>query len=159
MAVLSKLHRVLLKTESLILVALLLSMILIAVVQILMRNFFGGGLLWADGYTRTCVLWVALLGAMIASRHHDHIAIEVLLQYLPRHKKGLAKRVSYFLTGVVCFIAAWFSADFVIQEYRFGGKAFADIPAWISEAIIPFALAVIALRYCVAAFMTSKHHP
>ena len=159
MTTLSKLHRFLLKTESLILVALLLSMILIAVVQILLRNFFGGGLLWADGYTRTCVLWVALIGAMIASRHHDHIAIEVLLQYLPRRKKGLAKRISYFLTSVVCFTAAWFSADFVLQEYRFGGKAFADIPAWISEAIIPFALAVIALRYCIAAFMTSKHHP
>lgn len=159
MKALSKLHRVLLKTESLILVALLLSMILIAVVQILMRNFFGGGLLWADGYTRTCVLWVALMGAMIASRHHDHIAIEVLLQYLPRRKKGLAKRISYFLTGLVCFIAAWFSADFVLQEYSYGGKAFAEIPSWWCETIIPFAFAVIALRYCVAAFMTSKHHP
>ncbi|PPD33289.1 MAG: C4-dicarboxylate ABC transporter permease [Methylomonas sp.] len=157
MSVLGKLHGLLLKTESLILVTLLLSMILIAVVQILLRNFFGGGLLWADAYTRTCVLWVALLGAMIAGRQQDHIAIEVLLQYLPSHKKGLAKRISYFLTGLVCFAAAWFSTGFVLQEYHYGGKAFAEIPSWWCEAIIPFAFAVIALRYSIAAFMPHKH--
>ncbi len=156
MSGLQKLHRLLLKTENLLLVLLLLSMIAIAVVQILLRNFLGGGLMWADGYTRTCVLWIALLGAMTASRQHRHIAIDVLVQRLPKHWKDLAHRLSYFLTGLVCGFTAWISTKFVIQEYQYGGSAFADIPNWLCQAIIPFALTVIALRYAVAAFLHSN---
>ncbi len=154
---LHKLHRLLLKTESLILVALLLSMIIIAVAQILLRNFFGGGLMWADGYTRTCVLWLALVGAMAASRRHRHIAIDVLVQHLPRRWKGMAHRLGYLLTGLICIFGAWISTDFVIQEAHYGGNAFADIPNWWCQAIIPVALGVIALRYGVSAFLYNTH--
>ena len=157
MSGLQQLHRLLIKTENLLLVLLLLSMILIAVVQILLRNFWGGGLMWADGYTRTCVLWLALLGAMTASRQHRHIAIDVLVQRLPRHWKGFAHRLSHFLTGLVCGFAAWISTQFVIQEYQYGGHAFADVPNWLCQAIIPFALGVIALRYGVAAFLHNNN--
>jgi hypothetical protein len=43
-----------------------------------------------------------------------------------------------------------------MQEYQYGGSAFADIPNWLCQAIIPFALTVIALRYAVAAFLHSN---
>ncbi len=150
---LRKLHQILLTAENLMLVLLLLSMIAIAVVQILLRNFFGGGLLWADGFTRTCVLWLALLGAMTASRHQRHIAIDVLVQRLPKRLKGLAIRLSHFLTGLVCLFASWVSVGFVMQEYQFGGSAFANMPNWLCQAIIPLGLAIIALRYGIAAFL------
>lgn len=155
MKLLANLHRFFLKAETLLLASLLISLILIAVAQVVMRNFFGGGLMWADGYTRTSVLWVSLVGAMAASRQHRHIAIDVLIQRLPKHWKGIAHRLSYFLTSLVCLFGAWVSTEFVVQEYHYGGNAFADIPNWSCQAIIPFALGVIALRYGVAAFSHS----
>ena len=36
---------------------------------------------------------------------------------------------------------------FVESEREFGGDAFLGIPAWALESVMPFAFAVIALRY------------
>ncbi|OAI16519.1 hypothetical protein A1359_07680 [Methylomonas lenta] len=157
MSILVKLHQCLLKAENLLLVTIVLSLIMIAVAQILMRNVMGGGLLWADAYTRISVLWIAMLGAMLASRQRNHIAIDIVVQRLPTRWRGLAQRISNGLTGLVCFVAAWFSSDFLLQEFAYADKAFADIPNWLCEAIIPFAFIVIALRYSIAALIGDKH--
>lgn len=158
---LARWHRLLLKTEKLLLVALVLSMIGIAVAQILLRNLLGAGLLWADGYTRTSVLWLALLGAMLASRRQRHIAIDVLVRYVPNRWRPVALRIRLLATALVCFVAVWFSAGFVIQEYGVGDMAFADVPSWWCQSAIPFAFTVIGLRYGAAAFLplTSIERP
>lgn len=157
MSILAKLHQILLKAENLLLVTIVLSLILIAVAQIFTRNVFGGGLLWADAYTRISVLWIAMLGAMLASRQRKHIAIDIVVQHLPTHWQSLAQRLSNGMTGLVCFVAAWFSSDFLLQEFTYADKAFADIPNWLCEAIIPFAFIVIALRYSTAALIGDHH--
>ena len=56
------------KIEDWFLVVMLGVMVLLAVVQIFYRNVFGIGLLWADPMLRIMVLWVALAGAVIATR-------------------------------------------------------------------------------------------
>lgn len=154
---LAKLHRLLLTAETLVLVLFLISLIVIAVIQIIMRNVFDGGLLWADAYTRISVLWIAMLGAMIASRHQNHIAIDILVRRLPDSWKHIIERIANAITGVICLILAWFSSDFVIQESAYADTAFANIPSWWCEIIIPFAFAVIALRYCLAVFLPANH--
>ncbi|MCQ8129859.1 TRAP transporter small permease [Methylomonas rivi] len=148
----SKLHRFLLKAETLLLVTLLLSLVVIAVTQVVMRNLAGGGLLWADAYTRISVLWLAMLGAMLGSRRQSHLAIDAFVRFLPARWKNRMARINNGLTGLICFTAAWFSGDFLAQEYRYADLAFANIPNWWCEAIIPLAFFVIALRYSVAAF-------
>lgn len=157
MSMLSRLHRFLLKAETLLLVTLLLSLILIAVAQVVMRNVVGGGLLWADAYTRISVLWLAMLGAMIGGRRQSHLAIDAFVRFLPARWKKRMARINNALTGLICFAAAWFSGDFLAQEYQYGDLAFANIPTWWCEAIIPLALLVIALRYSVAAFSPENH--
>ncbi|MGY6275841.1 TRAP transporter small permease [Methylomonas sp. MgM2] len=153
MTFLHKLHQALLKAETLLLLSLLISLIVIAVIQVLMRNVFEGGLIWADAYTRISVLWIAMVGAMIASRQRNHIAIDILMRRVPIRWKQKIQRVTDAVTGLICFVTAWFSFDFVLQEYDFGGVAFADIPTWWCETIIPIAFAVIAIRYSIAAFL------
>lgn len=157
MNILSKLHRALLKAETLLLASLLISLILIAVTQVLMRNAFDSGLLWADAYTRISVLWIALLGAMIGSRQQNHIAIDILIRKMPQQWKQKIQRITNGFTGAICFIAAWFSFDFVKQEYEYGDLAFGDIPTWWCETIIPVAFAIIAVRYTVAVFLSTNH--
>ena len=41
----------------------------------------------------------------------------------------------------------WHSFRFVVMEKADGFTAFANVPAWICEAIIPMAFAVISIRY------------
>ena len=152
-ATLVKLHQWLLKAETLLLALVLLSLIVIAVAQILLRNLFDGGFLWADAYTRISVLWLALLGAMIGSRQQNHLAIDALVRFLPPRWKGLISRMTNAFTGLICFVAAWFAADFVRQESDYADIAFGAVPNWWCEAVIPLAFAVIALRYSIAVFM------
>lgn len=149
----TSLHRFLLRTETFVLVALFLSLIILAVVQILLRNAFASGLIWAESYVRISVLWIAMIGAMIASRSDQHIAIDVAVKKLPKIIRTIAKRVTGLFTSGVCFIMAWYSLQLVMQEYEYGGYAFGAVPNWSCEAIIPFAFFVIALRYLVAVIL------
>ena len=152
----SRLHRFLLRAETLLLATLLLSLILIAVTQVAMRNLVGGGLLWADAYTRISVLWLAMLGAMIGSRRQSHLAIDAFARFLPARWKNPMARLNNGMTGLICFAAAWFSSDFLLQEYHYADLAFANVPNWWCEAIIPLAFFVIALRYSFAAFLPNN---
>ena len=54
----------------------------LALYQIVLRNAFGGGIYWADPLLRVMVLWMALVGAMVATREGGHISIDVLNHYL-----------------------------------------------------------------------------
>lgn len=146
------LHRL----EDAILVGLLLIMIGMAVTQIFLRNLFEAGIVWSDVMVRILVLWVGLIGAMVASRHDNHIAIDILNRYMPERAKVYANFVIKLFTALICTIVAYYSLLFVQMEFADGGMAFAQVPTWLCEAIIPFAFTVIALRYFLLSFMNLK---
>ena len=146
------LHRV----EDAILVGLLLLMIGMAVTQIFLRNLFGAGIVWSDVMVRILVLWVGLVGAMVASRQDNHIAIDILDRYLPERAKVYTNFVVRLFTALICTIVAYYSMLFVQMEFTDGGMAFARVPNWLCEAIIPFAFTVIALRYFLLSFVNLK---
>lgn len=140
------------KIEDSILIGLLLSMIFMAVLQIVMRNLFDSGILWGDELIRVLVLWIGLIGAMVASRNNHHISIDVISRYLPdRIKKQTTLIISTF-TALVCAVMAYFSLEFVMMERQDGFMAFANIPAWVCESIIPVSFAIISLRYILFSF-------
>ena len=142
-----KIHQGLLKTETSLLIGLLLSMILIAVIQIILRNFFEIGLLWAQSYLRIVVLWITLLGAMLATCNHQHIAIDVFKQRLNPQWQSILQRLMDLFSASICFLMSYHSAVFIHSEYQDASIAFANIPMWLCEAIIPFAFVIIASRY------------
>jgi TRAP-type C4-dicarboxylate transport system permease small subunit len=146
------LHRV----EDAILVGLLLMMIGMTVLQIFLRNLFEAGIVWSDVMVRILVLWVGLVGAMVASRQDNHITIDILDRYLPERAKVYANFVVKLFTALICTITAYYSLLFVQMEFVDGDMAFAQVPTWLCEAIIPFAFTVIALRYFLLSFMNLK---
>ncbi len=153
---LKKFHQLLLKTETGLLVSLLLLMVTVAIIQIVMRNFMGAGLIWAESLLRIAVLWLALLGAMVASRNNEHIAIDVFVDKLPQKIRRIVMRLTRITTAVICFVVAWYSLKFVIDEYQYGDIAFGVIPHWACEAIIPISLFIIAMRYLISALLIEK---
>lgn len=127
-----------------LLVALLLGL---SVYQIVARNGFDSGLYWGDPLLRVLVLWLAMLGAMLASREGGHIKIDVLGHYLPPGAQRAAARVTAAFSAAVCLIAAWYGYLFVADERQYGDIAFANVPVWWCEVIIPLGLAMIGLRF------------
>lgn len=143
----NKIDQLLQKLESGLLVFLLASMMLLAVYQVVVRNIFDVGIVWADAYVRVTVLWVALVGALAASRADEHIRIDFLSRLLNDFWKVWVDRFLALVTSFLCFAGAWYSFEFVRYEYIDAVIAFASVPAWICEAVMPVALALIGLRY------------
>lgn len=133
-----------------LLVALLLGL---SVYQIVLRNAFDSGLYWADPLLRVIVLWLALVGAMIASREGAHIKMDVLSHYMGDRARRIATIVTALFSAGICFIAAYYGFLFVAEEREYGMFAFASVPAWVCEAIIPLGLSIIGLRFVLDAIV------
>ena len=135
--------------ENGLLVVCLAAMVLVAAYQVIARNFFDSGLLWGDGFVRVLVLWVTMVGAMVASRTDEHIRMDVIARFLPEAKLVWVRRLGSLVTSIVCALFAYYSYQFVRFEFEDQVTAFAQVPAWICEAIMPFAAAIMSLRYLV----------
>ncbi|MFV2055837.1 MAG: TRAP transporter small permease [Thiohalomonadales bacterium] len=141
--ILSFIHRF----EDSLLALLLLAMIILAAGQIFLRNLFEFGFTWADPLLRILVLWLALLGALAASRENKHITIDVLTRYLNKKWYIITRSITAFFTAVVTAIIAYHATLFVLIEREAESKAFSNLPAWLFEIIIPIAFAIMSLRY------------
>jgi TRAP-type C4-dicarboxylate transport system permease small subunit len=144
------------RIEDGILVGLLCLMILLAVAQIILRNFLGIGIVWADILVRILVLWVGLVGAMAACRKGDHIKIDLISKYLKTKLSWIVSATTDFFTAVVCVIVLFYSIKFVRYEYADGIVAFGRIPVWFCQAIIPFSFMVMSIRYFVRTILNLR---
>jgi len=147
-----RIYNALLAIETFLLLFFLFAAIFLACSQIFLRNFFDSGIIWADSALRVMVLWIGMIGAMFASRNKKHIRIDVLSHYLPVNLRNNIWRVTELLTAAVCGIVVFYSIEFIQYEYEDGQIAFANIPVWLCETIIPVAFSIMALRYFVYAF-------
>lgn len=139
------------RVEDGLLVSLLILMIGMAASQVVLRNFFDSGLYWSDSLVRVAVLWVALVGAMVASRDDSHIRIDLVSRLVSPAYKHWIERITRLFTFAVLCLFTWGSGNFVYYEYVDGAIAFGDVPAWMLEVIMPVGGGVMAVRYLLLA--------
>lgn len=133
--------------EDLLLAAVLFIMLALAITDIAMRLITGGSLIWIPPVLQVLVLWLGLLGALLASRSQEHIAIDVISRFVgPLGKKVCGISGSLF-AGIVCAIVARYSIDFIQQAIEFDDIAFAQVPAWPLQLIIPFTFSLMSVRF------------
>ncbi|MFC1778644.1 TRAP transporter small permease [Pseudomonadota bacterium] len=150
-AVLNKLEKAGTYAEDALLVVILISMIILAGVQIFLRNFFDTGFFWGDELLRLMVLWLTIAGGLAASRMDKHISIAVLDRFLPRRAQTVAKIIIDIFTAAICALLAWHSARFVMSSYEFGDTLMRHIPAWTLQSILPIGFALMSYRHVVLA--------
>ena len=148
------LHRI----EDSILVLLLLSMIVLAGVDILARLLFGGGIVWVTPLLRVMVLWVGLAGALVATRSREHIAIDLISRLAPASVVRVIAVVTSAFAAGVCLLICWHSGIFVNMTHEFDDRAFNDLPAWILQAIIPISFGLMGLRFLLHSIMAITGH-
>lgn len=141
-SVLRVVHRV----EDLTLAVALGALVLLAAAQILLRMVFDAGFLWLEPLLRVLVLWVALLGAMVAAREGRHIGLDIVEKLLPPVILRGVRFVAFAFAAGISAIMAWHSLRMVMDEQAIGTLAFSAVPAWLTQAILPIALAVISVR-------------
>lgn len=137
------------RLENDLLALALVALMGLSLLQIGLRNLADTSWYWIDPFNRMLVLWLAMLGAMVATRKGEHIAIDVLRHYLTGWPAWLTQRLASGFATVVTGLMAWHSGRFVYEEWLFGTTAVGGLPAWPFQLIMPVGFALIALRFAL----------
>lgn len=149
-----RLHR----AEDALLALLLTTMVLLAGTQILLRNFFDAGLLWVDPILRVMVLWLGLIGAIVATRDNKHIRIDLLSRYFEKNTHLLIQSIIGLISAATCLVIGWTGMLWIRLDYAEGLVTFGGIPAWLLEIIVPLSFALIGLRYLALALFWARSY-
>ena len=103
--------------------------------------------------TPTVVLWLALVGATMALKHHTHIKIELLLRFLsPRGRRVAAGLTSLFGMGI-CGLLAIATVPFLRNEILIFG-----IQGW-AAVCFPFFFITAFFRFGVQFLSALQAYP
>jgi TRAP-type C4-dicarboxylate transport system permease small subunit len=137
-----------------LLVLLLGMLIALAIAQIALRNIWESGFVWGEPLTKVLVLWVAMLGAMAATRDGNHITIDLVSRFLPAGARNVNRMITDFFAAFICAVLAFHAARMVMIDHEASTLAFTSLPTWICELIIPIGFAVMGLRFFSSSLLT-----
>jgi TRAP-type C4-dicarboxylate transport system permease small subunit len=135
------------RVEQTLLVILLGSMILIAFLQIVLRNFFFTGLSWGDTLVRNLVLWIGFIGATLATREGKHITIDLVSPWLPSQGKHFVSLIIRFFSLSICILLTYAALKFIRNEAEMGNRTLLNIPTWIPGMILPMTFSLMTFRF------------
>lgn len=139
--------RALSTVEDGLLVFILVALIVMAGAQIFLRNVFGTGLTDVDSLGRLMVLWLGMIGGVVASRNKKHINVDVLSPRLPKKARALAAIGIDFFTAGISITVAIFSSILLAIEWESNTTVFANVPSWLAVSILPVAFGLIFFHY------------
>ena len=164
MEIIGKVDRALAKIEEVLLALLLVGMVVLAGVQVLLRNVWNTAIDWADISLQNVTVIVALLGAAIATSEGRHLNIDLLSRAFKagRAKIGLRTVIGFFavyvcwqlaLGGWATFQAnyrpwlttvpeGWSAMKLLRQEVSEG-----TFPQWLSQLPLAGGFALIGVHF------------
>ena len=151
MKIISSINNILAKIESVLLIIILFSMILLAFLQVILRNFFSTSIFWGDTLLRHLVLWIAFIGASLATRENRHINIDVLSRSLSKSVKRIISIIVNLFASTICFFLLKASITFLKYEKESGSTLIKEIPIWIFQIIIAIGFGLMMLRFFIHA--------
>ena len=112
---------------------------------------------WTDELARFLMIWVGILGAAYASGRNQHIAIDLLPNYLnPKNQVRLTKLVNVL---IILFIAGVFIVGglrYVYISFKLGQTSPAlNLPMGLVYSVLPIA-GVLIIYYCLNRIKTAK---
>jgi TRAP-type C4-dicarboxylate transport system permease small subunit len=147
------------RIETWLLVVLLFGIVALTASQILLRNFFSYSIFWADELVRLAVLWLAVIGAVAASREGRHIATGIVPRYFPHAWHKPAAVSSMLFAALITGILAWQSVHLVHDTWRFQDTVLGDWPAWMFQAVMPAGFALMCYRFVRHALAAWRARP
>jgi TRAP-type C4-dicarboxylate transport system permease small subunit len=141
--------------ENVALVILLGGMMLVQVGQIVMRELFSSGFIWADELLKLAVLWLAMIAAVAACRDNRHIRVDALSHLLSKSAIRVTRAIVDLFAAIVCAVVAWHAFRYMRLEIEFQDKVLIAIPAWLAHSVVPVAFALTAYRFAVGAVRTA----
>lgn len=139
-----------------LLIVILGVMMVLAFLQVVLRNAFSEGILWADILTRHLVLWIGFLGAALASSNERHISIDALTRFLSPRTRTAVKALTNLFTAVICYFLLRASQTFVANEILDERMIYGGIPSWYAEVIIPVGFGLLVIHFTIRALLNGQ---
>jgi len=139
------------RIETALMSVLLLGIVALATLQIILRNFFSYAIFWADDLIRLGVLWLAVIGALAASRDGRHLAIGIVPRYFPASWHKPAAITAAVFAAAITALLSWQAFRFVADSYRFADTVLGNLPAWAFQVVMPVGFCLMSYRFLVQA--------
>ncbi len=147
MKVLKFLDKLISHIETIFIVLILSTMILLAFLQVILRNFFSTSIFGGDVFLRHLVLWIGFIGASLATREGKHINIDVLSKILPEKGKQISQVIINLFAAFVSFFLMHAAINFIKMEAEMGGNISPGIPTWAAQLIIAIGFGIMMFRF------------
>jgi TRAP-type C4-dicarboxylate transport system permease small subunit len=117
------------------LIILLVAMAVVVFLQVLFRYVLHLPLFWTEEFARYCLVWASLLGAAVALKRGEHIAVTFFLDNFPKRAARTLTMVAQISVVLILAVMAWGGIKLVLVT-----------SAQVSPALrIPMAVPYLAL--------------
>jgi TRAP-type C4-dicarboxylate transport system permease small subunit len=115
---------------------------------------FPGGFVWAQKVALVMMLWVALLGASIATYERGHLALELGEKLWPKRWLHLVKAAAHAVTSAFCLGLVVWSVSILVDHADKGTtvEPLVWFPRWTALAVIPYAFLVMTVRFLAQSY-------
>ncbi|HLJ21204.1 MAG TPA: TRAP transporter small permease [Stellaceae bacterium] len=124
------------KLASIVLLALLLICVTLGVVTRALND----PLIWTDEVSRFLMIWLAVLGWLLASRHRAHIRIRVFTALLPAAGRRIVEIAVQLAVAVFGALIVWYGRDLVARNIDIEATT---VPVPMAVFYVPIVLAGI----------------
>ncbi len=132
------------------LVLFLVVLTVVVFLQVLFRYVIQLPLFWTEELARYCLVWASLLGAGVALKRGQHIAVTYLLDRFPAGVRKAAVRMSQVSVGFIVVVILWGGLELVhITQHQISPAL--RIPMSYPYLSIPIG-AVMMLIHIIASF-------
>ena len=134
--------------EKIICAIIFLAMTLLGFANVVVRYASNYSLAASEELLTNGFLLLTIFGAAIAARTGDHLAVTLVYEAVPRAIRKLMLLFATALSVVLLATSAWFTWELLTNQISSGIRSYAlQIPAWYYSVALPFAFALVIVRY------------
>lgn len=124
----------------------LIGAVVLNFVNVVGRYGFGTGFYAADELQTYIMVYIAFLGAAVASWRGLHLRMDVLAQRLPTGMKRILSGAELVLVVILGGLVTWVAWQYVGQMYSLGARSqTAQIPMWIPHTALMLGFGLMVL--------------
>lgn len=116
-----------------------------------LRSFGLASSPWFDRIPKYCTLVIAMIGAALASRQGNHIAIDIVNRFAPPRLAQWSRAIADASITLICMYLSYASFEFLLGEVEAGAKELEVLPTWVIAAFIVWGFAFCAFRFALRA--------
>jgi TRAP-type transport system small permease protein len=127
----------------------LTAMTVVVFLEILFRYVLDFPLFWTAEFARYCLVWSSLLGAAVAFRSGEHIAVSLFLDRLAPRPRRVVAMIATIWVGVFLTVVFWGGIHLVTVTIRQLSPAL-RVPMAIPYSALPVASGVMLIHVASA---------